>query len=488
VGTGLTPTVAAEYAAVYGQRFAAGRQVLVARDSRPTSRMMAQAVIAGLAAAGCTPVDVGMAATPTCGLLVRYLHMAGAVMVTASHNPPEWNGLKLFHPAGRVLAAAEGQRVLDAYNARRWQWVDWERVGQPSQFGDPHSAHADRVLAVVDAAKIRQRAFHVVVDANHGVGGILATRLFSALGCRCTMLGGKPDGRFEHPPEPVPQHLRSLCDTVREVGAAVGFAQDPDADRLAIVDQTGRPIGEEYTITLAVYHLLATRAAKAERKKRKVVVNLSTTRAVDDVASRFGAEVIRTPVGEANVVEAMVQSGAMIGGEGNGGVIHPDVVLVRDSFTAMALVLEAMAVHDVPVSTLVERLPKYHMVKTTVTVGEADVAELLKRLRRKYRTAAANTADGLRLDWPDRWVHVRPSNTEPLVRVIAEATERESAARLAEEVCGRLKELAGESEKPSRRRPAAAKTPKKAKKSQAAQAKRAKTAKSKKAAKKAKRA
>jgi phosphomannomutase len=373
---------------------------------------------------------------------VRQLGAAGGVEISASHNPAEWNGIKLFHRDGRVLNAAEGGRVRAIFEGRQFAVRAWDRIGKPIPYGDPHAAHLMRVLQVVNAGAIRERGYHVVLDANHGVGGILGARLLTALGCRVTTLGGAPDGAFEHPPEPLPENLGSLCRTVRENQADIGFAQDPDADRLAIVDQTGRPIGEELTITLAAAHVLS-------RTPGIAVVNLSTTRAVAEVAAANRSTCERTPVGEANVVERMIKRRAVLGGEGNGGVILPQVVPVRDSFSGMALILEAMAVQDTSISELVRRLPQYVMLKEKITVNLAKLPAVLRRLAARHRRTKPNTTDGLRLDWPDRWVHVRPSNTEPIARIIAEARSAEAAHELVAEVRRSLAPALVREKKPS---------------------------------------
>lgn len=444
VGTALTPAIAMEYASAYGT-YLGGGKVLVGRDSRPSGVMLVDAVMAGLASTGCDPIDIGMAAMPTCGFLVRQLGASGGAEVTASHNPPEWNGMKLFHRDGRVLYTEEAERVRAIFSSRRFRMCRWDTVGKINRLSDPHAAHLTRILSIVDAEAIRRRAYHVVLDSNHGVGGILGSRLLSALGCRVSLLGGPPDGAFEHPLEPVPENLSSLSKAVREHQAAVGLAQDPDADRLALVDETGRPIGEEYTITLAAAHLLG-------RTPGTVVVNLSTTRAVERVAVSRRSKCVRVPVGEASVVKRMLQRGAVLGGEGNGGVILPQVVLVRDSFTAMAIILEAMALEDVPISQLVARMPRWSMVKRKVNVQHPKLPAALRKLANRHRTARTNRTDGLRLDWSNRWVHVRPSNTEPVARVIAEASTQREARELSDEVCRILR---GKSTS-ARRRPARA--------------------------------
>jgi phosphomannomutase len=426
IGAGLDASVATEYARAYGT-YLGGGKVIVGRDSRPSGAMLAHAVMAGLASTGCDPIDIGLAATPTTGLLVRQLGASGGVEITASHNPADWNGIKLFHREGRVLTSSEGEQVKKLFESKRFTESRWDAIGKPSRHGDAHVGHLTRILSIVDAEAIRRRVYHIVLDSNHGVGGILGSRLLTALGCRVTALGGSPDGAFEHPPEPVPENLLNLSRAVRERQAHIGFAQDPDGDRLAIVDETGRTIGEENTIALVVDHVL-------RKTHGPVVVNLSTTRTVEEIAAVRKAKFERTPVGEANVVEQMMKRRAVIGGEGNGGVIHPQVVYVRDSFVAMALVLEAMALNDAPLSQLVRRLPQYQIIKQRMEVNPARLPAALRKLASKYKKAKRNDEDGLRLDFGDRWVHVRPSNTEPIARLIAEARTEADAKQLVAEV------------------------------------------------------
>ncbi|HEX8202214.1 MAG TPA: phosphoglucosamine mutase, partial [Isosphaeraceae bacterium] len=298
--------------------------------------------------------------------------------------------------------------------------------GRIRELAETRAGHLRRVAAIVEPGRIRPRGFRVVLDAGHGAGGRLAAELLrDVLGCEALILGGEPDGRYEHPPEPTEGHLHALTAIVPAVEADVGFAQDPDADRLAIVDEAGQYIGEELTLALAAHRRLM-------RETGPVVLNLSTSRVAEDLATRRGCPVLRTPVGEIHVVERMRAEAALLGGEGNGGVIDPRVGFVRDSFVAMALVLDLLALTGEPLSRLVAALPRYAMVKEKYPLTDATpVAELFDRLAEAHPDASADRRDGLRLDWPDCWAHVRPSNTEPIVRVIAEAEDRERAHELA---------------------------------------------------------
>jgi phosphomannomutase len=281
-------------------------------------------------------------------------------------------------------------------------------------------------LPLVDAPAIRKRKVKVVLDASHGAGSILGPRLLAQLGCEVTVLGGTADGQFEHAPEPLEQNLAGLCAEVKRQSADVGFAQDPDADRLAIVDETGRYIGEELTLALCADHILA-------RHKGPVVVNGSTSRTTADIAARYGCPFYRSYVGEAHVAAKMRSVGAIIGGEGNGGLIEPRVGYVRDSFAAMAYVLEGLAMSGRPLSEWVDSLPRYSIVKDKVTCLRQHIDAACVALKQQFRDAEASEGDGLRLDWPDRWVQVRASNTEPILRVIAEAPDTAAARHLCNE-------------------------------------------------------
>ena len=312
IGDGLDPEFLVEFAMAFGT-LADGGTVVLSRDGRSTGEMVRDAVVAGLLATGCKVFDAGIATTPTCGVLVRHHNAAGGLQITASHNPIQWNGLKPFSRAGAVLNAAQGEELLRILNGKSFKLVGWEKLGSIEVLDNASAPHIERVLSLVDVAAIRSRRFKVVLDCNHGSGGVATPQLLDALGCEVTVLGGTPDGRFEHVPEPIAENLAGLCDAVKQLGADVGFAQDPDADRLAIVDETGRYIGEELTLALCADFVLATR-------KGPFVVNGSTSRVTADVAAKHGCPFFRSHVGEANVVTKMNEVGAVFGGEGFGFV------------------------------------------------------------------------------------------------------------------------------------------------------------------------
>ena len=447
VGDGLDPTVVVEFTAAYAAGCEPG-PIVLGHDGRVSSAVLRAAVESSITATGHDVLFAGATATPTIGWLVRDLEAAGGIQISASHNPPEYNGLKFFQRAGMVLSPAQGRAMLDRWRKRDFRWASWDSLGRSRRLEDPDRGHLASVLGIVDVPAIRARGFKVVLDACHGAGGRMGHSLLEALGCRSVVLGGGPDGRYDHPPEPTEANLCEFGAVVPAVGAAVGFAQDPDADRLAIVDENGRYIGEELTLALAA-------ARRLGQAKGPVILNLSTSRVTETLARQAGCVVFRTAVGEINVVQRMVDVNAVLGGEGNGGVIDPRVGFVRDSFVGMALVLDLMAATGEPLSSLVAGLPRYAMVKEQYPVSggatanaesgdaAAAISTLWDRIADACADARADRRDGLRLDWDDRWVHVRASNTEPIVRVIAEAAELGAARELAARI-GRFVSSAAE--------------------------------------------
>jgi phosphomannomutase len=425
IGDGLDPEYIVRFASALGAMFNGGTVVL-ARDGRSTGPYIKHAVTSALLASGCKVLDADIAATPTCGVLVQELNAAGGLQITASHNPIEWNGLKPFGPDGSVFDKTRGEELLDRMENSRFSFAKWQDLGSVETIEDPFAPHQARVLKLVDADKIRAKKFKVVLDCNRGSGAVGGPGFLRDLGCEVVVLGETPDGDFEHVPEPTKENLTGLCDAIRSHKADIGFAQDPDADRLAIVDENGAYIGEELTLALSLEFVLRTR-------KGAIVVNGSTSRVNADIAERHGCTFHRSHVGEANVCAMMRDLNAEIGGEGNGGVIEPAVGYVRDSFVSMAYVLAAMCEDDCSVSELVSNIPRYNIIKNKVQCDRSLVSAACEALKVAYPEADAAEGDGLRLDWPDRWVQVRASNTEPILRVIAEAQGEEVATKLCQE-------------------------------------------------------
>lgn len=427
VGEALTPEIVATFAAGFGAWAIArggSRTVVVGRDSRVSGPMFHRATLAGLQSVGCTVIDVGLAPTPTIQMAVEHHHAAGGLAITASHNPIEWNALKFIGPSGLFLDGAEGaamRHVVESGFAR----ATWDALGDVHHDPDAIARHIDRVLALpfLDVERIRKRRFRVALDCARGAGGAIMPALLERLGCEVTAINLETDGRFPRPPEPVAANLGDLERLVLRAKAEIGFATDPDVDRLALVSDAGVAIGEDWTLALAARLVLRYRPGP-------VVANLSTSRIVDDVAGEAGTRVIRAPVGEVNVAVRMRAEGAAIGGEGNGGVILSEVHLGRDAPIGVALVLQMLLEDNVPLSRTVAQYPRYAIVKDKLDRPNVPLDAVYDSLRRGFPDADADTQDGLRLSWRDRWVHVRPSGTEPIVRVIAEAPTEADARDL----------------------------------------------------------
>ena len=427
IGDSLTPQLAAALAQAFGT-YIGGGPILVGRDARRSGIMLSEAVTAGLLSVGGQPVDTGICSIPTFLYLTKAHKAAGGIAVTASHNPKPWNGLKFISRDGLYLTPHQTEEYLDIYHQGEFAYVPAERYKTASAVSDTNEPHLRRILAHFDAAKVRKRHFRVALDCNNGAGAVLAPRLLAEFGCEVVPIYTEPNGEFAHDPEPLPENIAEICRAVRESKADIGFVQDADADRLAVVDERGRPLGEELTLALSARYILS-------RKKGSVVCNLSTSRVIDDIAAARGVKVFRTKIGEINVVEKLlaVRPRAVIGGEGNGGVIYPDIHPCRDSFTAMAILLEALADTDKPVSALARSLPRYTMLKEKIEGSAESGYRLVGALKKLYEgRGKMDLRDGLKVEFPDHWIHVRPSNTEPVIRVLAEARTPAAARRAIE--------------------------------------------------------
>ena len=429
VGHGLSPEVVARYAAAFGAWAVAqggSRAVVLGRDSRVSGPLFHTIARAALESVGADVIDLGLTTTPTIQMAVEHHHAAGGLGITASHNPIEWNALKFIGASGLFLSATEGAQMR-ALVESGVPYVEWNQLGKTTFDGDAIKRHLDAILKLpfINVQAIRARGFRVAYDACRGAGGAVIPHLLELLGCEVHEINIETDGRFPRPPEPIPENLGDLEKLVQQTGAQVGFATDPDVDRLALVSDAGTAIGEDYTLALACRVVL-------RHRKGNVVTNLSTSRVVDDAAADHGQRVIRAPVGEVNVALRMKAEHAVIGGEGNGGVILPELHLGRDAPLGVALVLQLMLEDPRPISQIVSDSPRYAILKEKLDRPNAPLDTVYAALRAAFPDADADTQDGLRLGWPDRWVHVRPSGTEPIVRVIAEAPTREAAAQLVE--------------------------------------------------------
>ena len=434
VADGLGPREAVRFGLAFGTHLAGGTVVL-GRDSRPSGEMLASAVRSALLATGCRVLEVDILSTPGVSVIVNETQAAGGVVITASHNPPPYNGLKMLSAEGMAVDRDVGAAVLRHYQQEDFAECGTDGIGQVEAVADAAQRHVRRVLAIVQPEVIRGGAFPVVVDPGNGAGGPEMQMLLDHLGCRVTMIHGPPTGRFGRGAEPVPENLGDLGQAVRDTGAAIGLALDPDADRLALVDASGRPLGEEYTLALAARHRLT-------QETGPLATNLSTSRMLDVVANEAGVTLHRTPVGELNVAQAIRDHGCVLGGEGNGGVIDPRVGLVRNSLVGAALVLEMMATRKAGLRELADALPVYSMVKDKVPLAGATPAAVIEAVRARFPDAQADDRDGLHLSWDVGWLHVRASNTEPILRILAEASDEAVARGWLETVRGLMPEPA----------------------------------------------
>lgn len=451
VGETLTPDVVARFAAAFGTYMIEGAgdaragssagadrpRVVLARDSRTSGPLLTRAVSAALEGVGCDVIDLGLVPTPTALLAIRHHGAAGGIVVTASHNPVEWNALKLASRSGMFLDAEEAaamRRHLDGTPP----WKGWDGIGLREVDDEAARRHIDAVLQLpyVDVEALRKRRFRVALDCIRGAGAVTFPLLLDELGCEVRGINLEPDGRFPRKPEPVAANLGDLEALVRETGADIGLATDPDSDRLSLVDEKGRAVGEDYTLALAARLIL-------QHRPGPVVTNLSTSRVVEDAAMTAGVPFHRSAVGEINVARRMQMENAVVGGEGNGGVILPDIQLTRDAQVAAALVIQLMLETGRTVSELIAEGGRYAIVKSSVDRPAGELGPAYDRLEEALDADVADRQDGLWLAWPEarRWLHFRPSGTEPIVRMIAEAPEEADARGLVETARGVLERI-----------------------------------------------
>ncbi|HSJ31755.1 MAG TPA: phosphoglucosamine mutase [Longimicrobiales bacterium] len=434
VGAGLTPEVVARFASAFGawvrERSGKSRpKVVLGRDSRTSGPMFGRVVAGALQSVGCDVVEIGVAPTPTALYTIRALGADGAIVVTASHNPVEWNALKLASSSGMFLDADEAPQMRAFVNDRPIERAQWDALGEVATDEGAVQRHLEAVLGIpyLDIPALRKRRFRVGLECINGAGSVLLPRLLEELGCEVMGLNLEPTGRFAREPEPVAENLGDLERLVRDNGLDIGLATDPDADRLSLVSDAGRAIGEDYTLALAAALVL-------RHRKGPVVTNLSTSRVVQDVADAAGVELQRAPVGEINVARRMESAGAVVGGEGNGGVILPDVQLTRDAAVAVALVLQLLLEDGRKVSEIVAAGQGYTIVKDKLPRDSGSLDTAYSVLEGQMGAPQSDRQDGLRLDWPQerRWVHLRASGTEPILRIIAEAPSEEGARELVD--------------------------------------------------------
>ncbi len=435
-GRGLDPAVLVKYVGAFGawcrrRAEVAGKQplVVVGRDGRVTGELCARIVVGTLQSTGCAVIQAGLATTPTVEMAVAGSGAAGGIILSASHNPAEWNALKLLNEKGEFLSPEEGEEVIALAESGARFTVPYDRIGtvEERDFLAYHIAQITN-LDFMDTERIAARDFRVVVDGINSVGAFALPRLLEALGVRreqIQVLNAEVTGRFAHPAEPLPQNLTETITAVEKAGADLGLVVDPDADRLALIADGGTYVSEELTQVLAADFLWRTRSGP-------FVTNLSSSRAIEDVAARYGQEVFRSAVGEINVVKRMQAEGAMLGGEGNGGVILPDLHYGRDALAGAAMILQHLANEDLTLSAWRAQMPNYVISKNKLPLGDGDPDALLAALAERHRHERLSTIDGVKIDLNEGWVHLRKSNTEPILRIYAEAQTQEAADALAQ--------------------------------------------------------
>lgn len=435
VGETMTPEVTVAVTTAFGAFLAgglAGRRprVVLARDSRTSGPMFVRAATAALQSVGCDVIDLGLVPTPTALLAIRHHQADGGLIVTASHNPVEWNALKLASRTGMFLDAEEGARMRAFLADDLLPRAGWDAIGDVMLDDAAVERHMRAVLGIpyIDVAGLRARRFRVVLDAVRGAGGVILPQLLEKLGCTVIGINLEPDGRFPREPEPLAENLGELEAAVRDQGADLGMAVDPDADRLALVAGNGKAIGEDMTLAFAVALVL-------RHVRGCVVTNLSTSRILDDMADKAGVPLIRAPVGEINVAARMLAEGAVVGGEGNGGVILPDVHLTRDASVAAVLALQLLLETGRSVEEEVASWPRYVILKEKVPAAPIPLEFISSSVQKRLGPATVDMQDGVRFDWPHRarWLHLRSSGTEPVMRIIAEAREEAETRELIRE-------------------------------------------------------
>jgi len=435
VGRSLTPPVIQNFSLAFGTSMNQ-LPVIVGSDSRTSGSFVKNIVKGCLQASGCQVIDIGIVPTPTVQMEILHHKAGGGVAITASHNPSEWNGLKFMDANGRFLSPEKATAVYELAEKGDFTLKEWQDVNIEITDENANNRHIEAVLNLpyINIEALKKRNFTVVVDCVNGAGGLIMPQLLEELGCSVHAINAEPNGHFAHTPEPLPENLGQLSKAVLEKNADIGFAVDPDVDRCAIIDNTGRPIGEEYTLASAVKFMLG-------KKLGPVVVNMSTSRASEDIAKYYNCPFIRSKVGEINVVEEMDKNEAIIGGEGNGGVILPEVHLGRDAPVAAALSLQHLLESETTMVDLVKSLPQYVMVKSKIAIGDSDPDKVINTLIEKFSDQKINLLDGLKIDTANHWVHLRKSNTEPIIRIIAEAKTKEKADQVVLEYTKIIKDL-----------------------------------------------
>lgn len=435
IGESLTPALLTRFAQAFGTYVGSGT-IVIGRDTRTSGEMVRQAVIAGLLSSGCRVIDLGICPVPTLQLMVRERRAQGGIEITASHNPAEWNALKFVNAEGLFLSTGQARELLDIYHQGDYTKVAGAEMRGVETFDGALDVHIRAIVRELGVLPPASRKLKIALDSCNGAGSIIAPRLIESLGAEVVSINTTPDGSFPRGAEPTPENLTSLCQLVKESGADIGFAQDMDADRLAVVAETGEAIGEDYTLVLATRYVLG-------KTPGPVVTNLSTSATMDAVVKLFDCPLHRSKIGEANVTEMMQQVGAVIGGEGNGGVIYPKINYCRDSQVGMALILHLLAETGQSVTNLLSDLPRYAMIKEKLECPSHKIGEVLKIIRGEYAGHPLDLRDGVKVNFPNGWLIVRGSNTEPIIRLIAEAADEAQAKQILEAALEKVAQVLG---------------------------------------------
>ncbi|PYV44643.1 MAG: phosphoglucosamine mutase [Acidobacteria bacterium] len=428
VGATFTPELVVNFAQAFGTYLESGK-ILICRDTRPSGAMVRSAVISGLISTGCEVVDLGICPTPSMQLLLTNLNARGGIAISGGHNPEEWNALKFVREDGIYLNALQASELLDVYHQGEFNKVPWNRLFKLRERNDAIEHHLSKLRQNFEWEAIRKRRFRVAVDCCNGACSEMTPRFLEELGCNVVSINDSVQERFPHDPNPTPSNMQQLRALVKASRADIGFAHDADGERLGIVTEQGTPLSEEWTLAIVT-------EIELSKQPGVVVTNLSTTQAIDEIALRHGGGVIRTPIGQAYVAEMVKEVGAVLGGEGSGGVILPKTQFTHDSFAAIGSILEFLALHQNKVSELVDRIPGFFMIKRNLASSPsaiyASIQELRSSIEFDAKGSTVDLSDGIKLSWPDGWVHIRDSNTESMIRVIAEAREAARAEALAD--------------------------------------------------------
>lgn len=445
INDNLTPIDTVKFAAAYGTWLASTSsvadkklKVIIGRDARISGQMVSQLVSSTLQGLGIDVVDLGLSTTPTVEVMVPHFQADGGIILTASHNPKQWNALKLLNAKGEFVSGNDGAEILRIAEADEFNFAEVDDLGKYEIFEDAINLHIEQILALplVNAKAIAEKKFKVVIDAVNSTGGISIPPLLDKLGVEYVKMYCDPTGHFPHNPEPLKEHLTDISKKVVEEKADFGIVVDPDVDRLAIISEDGEMFGEEYTLVAVADYVLGKTASGT-------VSNLSSSRALRDIATKHNQTYAASAVGEVNVVEKMKEIGAKIGGEGNGGIIYPELHYGRDSLVGIALFLSHLAEQDKSVKEMRDAYPSYFMGKKKIELTpEINVDELLKKVEAKYQSEEISTIDGVKIDFADEWVHLRKSNTEPIIRIYTEAPTQEKADALADKFIAELSSFA----------------------------------------------